>query len=132
VIKSKEEMDSQENETGKKLRRHPRLKTSALVSYMAYDSDGSESSQGMATTTDVSQGGLQMELFEELDARHAELRATDQNSRQAAVKVKIVYCKRTGKGTCLAGVRFDDDKENIRRFIARLIRGFHHRTASED
>ena len=124
-------MDSKENETGKKLRRHPRIKTSALVSYIAYDSDGSESSQGMATTTNVSQGGLQMELFEELDVKHAELRATDQNSRQASVKVEIVYCKRTEKGTCLAGVRFDDNRENTRRFVARLIRGFHHRTTSD-
>lgn len=121
-------MDSKELKTGKKLRKHPRIKTSALVNYIAYDSDGSMTSQGMATTTNVSQGGLQMELFEELDVKNATLMASDQNSRQASVKVEIVYCKRSEKGSFLAGARFNDNRDNTRQFIARLIRGFHHRT----
>lgn len=120
-------MDSNDSKTCKSLRRHPRMKTSALVSYIAYDSDGSMTAQGMATTTNVSQGGLQMELFEELDVKHVSLMASDQNSCQASVNVEIVYCKRSEKGSYLAGARFNDNKENTRQFIARLIRGFHHR-----
>lgn len=121
-------MDSKDTETGKKMRRHPRIQTSAMVSYVAYDDDGSMTSQGMATTTNVSQGGLQMELFEELDVKDVTLMASDQNSRQASVNVEIVYCKRSEKGNYLAGARFNDNRENTRQFIARLIRGFHHRT----
>ena len=120
-------MENADNKSGKDLRRHPRIKTSALVSYIAFDNDGSMTSQGMATTTNVSQGGLQMELFEELDVKRATLMATDQSSRQASVNVEIIYCKRTDRGTYLSGVRFDDSKENTRYFIGRLIRGFHYR-----
>lgn len=121
-------MESDAKKTGKQLRKHPRIQTSALVSYTAYDTDGSLYSQGMATTTNVSQGGLQMELFEELEVTRVALMASDQKSRQASVNVEIVYCKRTEKGTFLAGARFDDSVENKRLFIARLIRGFHYRS----
>jgi len=120
-------METDAQQTGKQLRKHPRIKTSALVSYVAYDTDGSMTSQGMATTTNVSQGGLQMEVFEKLDVKRVALMASDQKSRQASVVVEIVYCKRTDKGTFLAGARFDDTVENKRLFIARLIRGFLHR-----
>ena len=122
-----DQMQNSDKETGKHLRRHPRIKTAALVSYTAFDDDGSMTSQGMATTTNVSQGGLQMELFEELDVKRATLMATDQNSRQASVNVEIIYCERTGRGTYLSGVRFDDSRQNTRHFIGRLIRGFHYR-----
>ena len=96
-------MESTEKKSGKQLRKHPRIKTSALVSYTAYDTDGSMTSQGMATTTNVSQGGLQIELFEALDDTRIALVASDQNSRQASVNVEIVYCKPTDRGTYLAG-----------------------------
>lgn len=120
-------MESTEKKSGKQLRKHPRIKTSALVSYTAFDTDGSMTSQGMATTTNVSQGGLQIELFEALDVTRIALVASDQNSRQASVNVEIVYCKPTDRGTYLAGARFNDSNENRRLFIARLIRGFHYR-----
>lgn len=120
-------MESTDKKSGKQLRRHPRIKTSALVSYIAYDNEGSMTSQGMATTTNVSQGGLQIELFEEIDVTRVALMASDQNSRQASVNVELVYCKPTEKGTFLAGARFADSNENRRLFIARLIRGFHYR-----
>lgn len=125
-------MQRDAEKTGKQLRKHPRIKTSALVSYIAYDCDGSMTSQGMATTTNVSQGGLQIEMFEELDVKRVALMASDQKSRQASVLVEIVYCKRTEKGTFLAGARFDDTIENKRLFIARLIRGFLYRNENEN
>ena len=120
-------MESDVKKTDKQLRKHPRIKTSALLSYIAYDNDCSMYSQGMATTTNLSHGGLQMELFEELEVTHVALMASDQNSRQASINVEIVYCKRSEKGTFLAGARFDDNIERKRLFIARLIRGFHYR-----
>ncbi len=105
-------------------RKHPRIKTDNLMSYICLDNDGNELGQGMGTAVDVSQGGLLLESHSPIDANKILLAFVGPDNELIEINGDIAYSKETKIGMFQAGVRFCDSNESIKKSIISIIKAY--------
>ena len=109
------------------LRKHPRIKTSNLISHVTVDDHGKLISQGLGRALDISKGGILLETPHPIESGLVSLMAVDLNNSIIEIKGELVYCKKTASGIYHSGIKFVGTNEQVANFAIRLIKEYHYR-----
>jgi len=113
--------------SGIEKRKHSRISISVPVSCVSIDQEGSPLNFNMGVVKDISQGGLALEVFREMESDLVLLSFVDVAGKTIELRGKSVYSKRNNSGTIKLGVLLlGKPSENI-DFVKALVR-FHHYT----
>ncbi len=105
-------------------RKHRRIKTDNLMSYVCLDNDGNELGQGIGIAVDVSQGGLLLESHSPIDANKILLAFVDADNEVIEINGDIAYRKETKMGKFQAGVSFCESYEKIKKYIIKMVKAY--------
>ena len=103
-------------------RKHPRVKTENLVSYVCIDDRGNEIDEGMGKAIDISIGGILIEAHDPIESQDILLMAIGIKDELIDIKGKVVYCRAEDSGMFRTGIQFLETKENIQLFVTSLIK----------
>ena len=108
-------------------RKHIRIPVSVPVSCVSIDEEGRPLNFNMGVVKDISQSGLALEVYCELESDSVLLSFVDVTGKTLELRGKSVYSNRTDSGTIKVGVfLLGKPPENI-DFVKELVR-FHHYT----
>ena len=105
-------------------RKHPRVKTKNLISYVSYDKTGQLTSQGLGKALDISNGGILLETPDPIESGLLSLTATDVENNLIEIDGNVVYCKESSSGRYLSGVSFTGTDEPVAAFVTELIKQY--------
>jgi hypothetical protein len=108
----------------KESRRHARVKTVNLLSYVCIDESSNPLDQGMGKTLDISKGGLLMETGVPVEAKFVLLMSMNLREELIQIKGKVIYCRQEDRGVFHTGIRFIETNEKINEVVADMIRVF--------
>jgi len=108
-------------------RKHPRVETCNLISYISERENGRIVDQNMGKALNVSQTGIFLETNRIIASENISIMTVDPDNNLIEVKGKVVYSKDNGSGKFGNGVTFRDDPEQSIKFVSSLIRVFHRR-----
>ena len=103
-------------------RKHPRVITHNLVSYVCIDDSGNEIDEGMGSAIDISLGGILIETNKPIGTQDILLMAIDIKDELIDIKGKVVYCRAEDSGMFRTGIQFLETSEKIRLFVMSLIK----------
>ena len=103
-------------------RKHPRVKTENLVSYVCIDDGGNEIEEGLGKTINVSLGGILIETNNPIGTQDILLMTIGIDDEIMNMKGKVVYCRAEDSGMFRTGIQFLEAKENIQLFVTNLIK----------
>jgi hypothetical protein len=111
--------------SGIEKRKFPRIPVSVPVSCVSIDQERTPLNFNMGVVKDVSQSGLALEVYCELESDLVLLSFVDVGGKTLELRGKPVYSKRSDSGTIKLGVLLlGKPQENI-NFVKALVR-FHH------
>ncbi len=105
-------------------RKHARVDTVNLVSYVCFDEERKPLEQGMGKTLDIGQGGILMETQAPIDSKYILLMAIDIKEELIKIKGKVVHCRDVEPGIFHTGIRFIETNERIREIVINMIKAF--------
>ena len=105
-------------------RKHNRISTLNLLSYVCLDEDGKHLEQGMGRTLDISQGGILMETHIQIKSKYILLMSLGFEDELIDIKGEVVYCREGASGMFESGVRFLETNERVSQIVEELIRTF--------
>jgi hypothetical protein len=112
---------------GKKERRkYPRVQIMDPISYLSLDSDGETLEQNIAVVRNVSQTGIQIESFLEVNSKYLSLMFFDLDKHQIEVKGEVIYCKRNESGQFNIGINFVETSDENLQFVKALVKSYHY------
>jgi hypothetical protein len=85
--------------SGIEKRKHSRISISVPVSCVSIDQEGSPLNFNMGVVRDISQGGLALEVFREMESDLVLLSFVDVAGKTIELRGKSVYSKRNNSGT---------------------------------
>ena len=103
-------------------RKHPRVKTSNLISYYSFDETGKFISHGLGVTLDISKGGMLLETPCFVESGPIVLTAIDWEKNLVQVKGKLIYSVKQATGMYRCGIEFVGINERVADFIVNLIK----------
>ena len=110
----------------KERRKYPRVQIFDPISYLSLDAEGEMIHQNVAVVRNVSQSGIQIEVFMEIKSKKLSLMFFDLNRNQIEVQGQVVYCKKNESGQFSIGIHFlGADAENL-RFVKALVKSYHY------
>ncbi len=116
----------------KEKRRHPRVSTLNLMSYVCLDENENQFDQGMGRTLDISQGGLLMETPAPIESKYILLMAIDFKDELVNIKGQVAHSRKTKEKKFNTGIRFVEPNEKINEIIVGLIKAFNLQKAGHD
>lgn len=112
---------------GKKERRkYPRVQIMDPISYLSLDSGGEILEQNIAVVRNVSQTGIQIESFLEVNSKYLSLMFFDLDKHQIEVKGEVIYCKRNESGQFNIGINFVETSDENLQFVKALVKSYHY------
>lgn len=111
----------------KERRRHPRVPTSNIVSYICIDADGQPMAEGMGKTVDISQGGALLETARPVESKYILMLSIDLDKKVIETKGRVVHSRPNGSSTYLTGIKFDGTPEEVTAVIRNLVIDYHRR-----
>ena len=105
-------------------RKHPRVKTHNLVSYVCIDDSGNQTDEGMGSAIDISLGGILIETHDPIESQDILLIAIGIKDELIDIKGKVVYCRAEDSGMFRTGIQFLETNEKIRLFVMSLIKDY--------
>lgn len=105
-----------------KRRKHPRVRTQNLIAYFAFDKHRKLISHGMGIALDISKSGILLETPYSIESGFLVLTATDKFKKFIEVNGRLIYSKKSSRGTYLCGIEFIGNDERVIDFITKLIR----------
>jgi hypothetical protein len=108
-------------------RRHTRVETCNLISFLSTDADGRVLRQGMGKALDISRNGMLLESALPVETEFVSLMSTDPDDQLIEITAQVAYSRRSRTGSYLIGMRFSAPDEDNIRFAAGLIKTFHYR-----
>jgi c-di-GMP-binding flagellar brake protein YcgR len=109
---------------GPERRKHPRVKTNNLVSYVCRDDSDNQIKEGMGRAVNISQGGILIETHNSLEWQDILLLAIDVEDELISVKGQVVYCNAADSGMFRAGIQFLETNEKILSFVINLLKTY--------
>ena len=103
-------------------RKHPRIKTYNLVSYVCIDDEGNEIDEGIGKIMNVSLGGILLETIKPIGMQDILLMIVGIDDEMIDMKGRVVYCGTEDSGVFQAGIQFLEFKEQIQPFVTNLIK----------
>ena len=103
-------------------RKHQRVPTLNLLSYVCIDEKGNKSEQGMGKAVDISQGGMRIETHVPIVSHYILLAAIGIDDQLIKVKGEVMHCTADNSGKYYTGVRFIETSEKIRQIVVNMIK----------
>ncbi len=110
--------------TTKERRKHGRVKTLNLVSFVCIDDKGNELDQGMGEAISISRGGICLETQIPIELQQILLLAVGFENELIEFKGEIIYCREQKDGIFNTGVQFLETTEKIDSIVISLIKDF--------
>ena len=107
-------------------RKHPRVEIYSPISYLCENSKGDITEQNMGVVRNVSQSGIQIETFQEIQSEFVTIIFLGPDSNQVEVRGKVVYCRRSNPGQFNIGIKFQETAERNIWLIRALVRSYHY------
>jgi len=105
-------------------RKHPRVNTSNLISYVCIDHRGNETTQGMGKAINVSQGGILLETHKPIESKYIRLTVIGIQDELIQVKGDVVYSLPNASNMYRTGICFSETKEKILSFVISLVKTY--------
>ena len=107
-------------------RKHTRIQVAVPVYYTSLDDQGTTLNFNMGVVRDVSQSGVALETYSELDSKWVSLSFVDVSDNTMELRGKLVYSKEIESGKHKMGVMLlGSTAENI-FFVKELVRVHHY------
>ncbi len=103
-------------------RKHPRVTTDNLVSYVCTDDSGNEIEDGEGRAINISVGGILIETPNPIRAQDILLTVNDIEDELIDIKSKIVYCSAEDPGMFRTGIQFLETNEKVISFVIYLLK----------
>ena len=116
----------QQGEDGANRRRHPRITTSNVVTYVCIDEDGNEVGEGFGSALDLSLGGIKLATQEPVETPYVLLLAIDLEGDLLEVKGRVVYSRKADGKSFFAGIRFVDTEDKHHKIIRNFVKMYSH------
>ncbi len=107
-------------------RTYSRVQIYDPISYLSLDADGEILEQSVAVVRNVSQTGIQIESFLEVNSKYLSLMFFDLEKHQIEVKGEIIYCKRNESGQFNIGINFVGTSDENLQFVKALVKSYHY------
>ena len=107
-------------------RKHPRVKTSNLISYYSFEESGKLISHGLGVALDISKGGILLETPCFVESGPIVLAAIDWEKNIVEVKGKLIYCAKQAADMYRCGIEFVGIDERVEDFIVNLIKNHNY------
>ena len=107
-------------------RKHPRVKTSNLISYYSFDETGKLISHGLGIALDISKGGILLETPCFIKSGPIVLAATDWENNLVEVKGKLIYSVKESTEMYRCGIKFVGINTRVGDFIVNLIKNHNY------
>ncbi len=108
-------------------RKHPRVKTSNLISYFSFDETGRYLSHGLGIALEISRGGILLETPYAMESGSIVLAVLDWENNLVEVKGKLIYSVKETTEMYRSGIEFVGIDERVIEFIVNLIKGYNYR-----
>ena len=108
-------------------RKHPRVKTSNLISYYSFDETEKLISHGLGITLDISRGGILLETPCSVESGPIVLAAIDWENNLVEVKGKLIYSVKESTEMYHSGIEFVGINARVADFIVNLIKNHNFR-----
>jgi len=105
-------------------RRHKRITTHNLLSYVCLDVNGDPLDQGVGSTLDISQGGLLMGTNAPIKSQFVKLAFIDTQEELVNIKAKVIYCIEKEPKDFLIGISFIESSQKIDGIMEEMIKVF--------
>lgn len=107
-------------------RKHPRVKTHNLISYICLDNDGRQIKKSMGTALDISQGGLLLETTQWIEPGDIILITADEQDQIIEINAKAAYCREIAGGKFYVGVKFQGAHAKNIQFVKSMVLSYHY------
>ena len=108
-------------------RKHKRVKTINLISYVSIGKDGGWISHCMGRALNVSQSGILVETLSPLKSEFVSLMTTDINNNLIEIKGSLIYCREISSKIYQAGISFIGTADDITKFVVQLNKVYHYK-----
>ena len=108
-------------------RKHPRVKTSNLISYYSFDETEKLISHGLGIVLDISRGGILLETPCSVESGPIVLAAIDWENNLVEVKGKSIYSVKESTEMYRSGIEFVGLDKQAAEFIMTLIKDNNYR-----
>ncbi len=105
-------------------RKHLRLETNCLFSYVCMDGKDSPIGDGVGRALNISQGGLCLETYFPIQTEYIQLITSDIDEKLVNIKCKIIYSEIVEPQVFHLGVSFQEPDEKIREFMVDVVKIF--------
>ena len=105
-------------------RKHSRVDTRNLISYVCIDDSGNETTQGMGKAINISQDGILIETHKPIESKDILLMVIGIEDELIQIKGNIVYCLTDDSRMFRTGIQFLETKEKIIPFVINLVKTF--------
>jgi hypothetical protein len=102
-------------------RKHPRIGTHNLVSYLCLDEEGLAVGEGMGRTLNVSEGGILLETHAALDPYKAVSLTIALEDEIMEIRGKVAFSKRRDDGKFETGMEFQERDDAKIAFLKQFI-----------
>lgn len=102
-------------------RKHPRIGSHNLVSYVRLDEENRVSGEGMGRTLNVSEGGILLETHIPINLRQAVSLTIALEDEIMDFRGTVTYSKRRADGKFENGIRFTEDDVRKVQFLKQFI-----------
>jgi hypothetical protein len=107
-------------------RKYPRVQIYDPISYQCLDSKGDLLDQNIGVARNISQDGIQIETYKEVDAEFLLLMFIDLNKNVIEIKGQAIYCLKKESGQFKTGIRLKGTPKEKIQFVKALIKYYHH------
>jgi c-di-GMP-binding flagellar brake protein YcgR len=111
----------------KERRKHPRVPTSNIVSYVCIDANGKPIAEGMGKTVDISQGGALLETGRPIESEYILMLSIDLEKKVVETKGRVAHSRSNGDSTYLTGIKFEGTPDEVTTVIRNLVIDYHRR-----
>ena len=107
-------------------RKHQRVKTRNLISYLSFDKTGKLISNGLGIALDVSQGGILLETPYAIKTGLIVLATTDRENHLFEVKGKLIHSTKASNGLYHSGIEIIGIDARVKAFITKLVKEYNY------
>jgi len=105
-------------------RKHPRVETDNLLSYVYKDGSGNPIKEGTGKTINISKGGILIETHNFFEWEDKLLMGIHMEDDLIRVNGKVVYCNADDSGMFRTGIQFLEPNEKILSFVISLMKTY--------
>jgi len=112
-------------------RRHPRIDSLNLVSFVCLDEENREVQQGMGRTLNVSESGILLETYAPIELQHIVSLQIGLEDDYVDIKGKAVHFSPCEGGKFESGIQFLETNEEEFLMLKKYIKAFDESTSEE-